>query len=362
MNGPQQLQAAGQSVWLDNIRRGLLTSGTLQRYLDELAVTGVTSNPTILERAITASAEYDEDIARLAAEGTTEAEDVVFALALADLTAAADLLRPVFDATSGTDGYVSIEVSPFLVDDAAGTVEAGRRLFAQAGRPNVLVKVPGTAAGLLAVEELVAAGVPVNVTLLFSPAHHLAAAEAHLRGLERRLAAGQDVAVGGVASLFVSRWDAAADPLLPAPLHGRLGIAVVEQTYAAYRRLVDSERWSVLRAAGAPLQRVLWASTGTKDPSFPDTYYLGRLAAPDTVDTVPEPTLLAFADHGTVCELLAPDAAAADAVLAQVAAAGIDVAALAQQLQDSAADSFTTSWQALLGRVRDKTSALALRS
>ena len=359
MNGPQQLQAAGQSVWLDNIRRGLLTSGTLLRYIRDLAVTGVTSNPTILERAITASGEYDEDIARLDAEGTADPEEIVFALALADLTAAADLLRPVFDATHGTDGYVSIEVSPFLVDDAPGTVAAGKRLFAQAARPNVLVKVPGTPAGLLAVEELVAGGVPVNVTLVFSPAHYLQAAEAHLRGLERRLAAGQDVAVGGVASVFVSRWDAAADPLLPAALHGRVGIAVVEQTYAAYRRLVDGERWTALRAAGAPLQRVLWASTGTKNPSFPDTYYLGRLAAPDTVDTVPEPTLLAFADHGTVCDLLPLDAVRADELLAAVAEAGVDVAALAQQLQDSAVDSFATSWQALLGRVRDKTAALA---
>ena len=362
MNGPQQLQAAGQSVWLDDIRRALLTTGTLQRYMDELAVTGITSNPTILERAIAASVEYDDDIARLAAEGTVDPEEVVLALALSDLTAAADLLRPVFDRTGGTDGYVSIEVSPLLVDDVPGTVEAGKRLFARAARPNVLVTVPGTTAGLLAVEELVAAGVPVNVTLLFSAAHYEAAAEAHLRGLERRRAAGLDVAVGGVASVFVSRWDAAADPLLPAPLHGRLGIAVVEQTYGSYRRLVDGDRWAALLAAGAPLQRVLWASTGTKHPAFPDTYHLGRLAAPDTVDTVPEPTLLAFADHGTVCELLPSDADRADEVLAQVAAAGIDVAALARQLQDSAADSSTSSWRALLGRVRDKTAALAPRS
>ena len=358
-NAPQQLRAAGQSLWLDNIRRGLLTSGTLAGYVADLAITGVTSNPTILQKAISEGENYDEGIRRHLAAGTTEPEALVYALALDDLVRAADLVRPVFDATRGRDGYVSVEVSPTLAHDARGTIAAGRALFAEARRPNVLIKVPGTTEGLTAIEELIASAVPVNVTLLFSPAQYLAAAEAYIRGVERRAQAGEPLAVGSVASVFVSRWDAAADPHLPARLHGKLGIAQVQKTFAAYQRLFTSERWQALAAHGALAQRPLWASTSTKDPSLPDTYYLGRLAAPGTIDTVPEPTLLAFAEHGQVCDLLEPDEAEADALLAGVRAAGVDADALAGELQSKGVGLFAASWAELLDGIAEKTRKLS---
>lgn len=358
MNGLQQLHQAGQSVWLDNIRRDLLTSGTLSRYIADYAVTGVTSNPTILEKAISGSADYDDSVRAHLAAGHRDTEDLVFALALEDLVEAADLLRPTFDATRGADGYVSVEVPPDLAHDAGATVSAGRALFARAGRPNLLVKVPGTPPGLVAVEELVGSGVPVNVTLLFSTAHYLAAAEAYLRGIEGRRARGLPLPVGSVASLFVSRWDAAADPTLPAGLRSRLGLAVVQKTYAAYCDLLASARWRSLAAGGALPQKVLWASTSTKNPDLPDTYYLGRLAAPATIDTVPEPTLLAFGKHGAVCDLLEPDEAAAEETLARLADAGVDLDGLAAQLQAKGAAAFSASWSALLTCVNDKIRAL----
>lgn len=358
MNALQQLHDAGQSIWLDNIRKDLLVTGTLARYIDEYAVTGVTSNPTILEKAISASADYDDALRARLDRGVRRPEDLVFALALEDLVAAADLLRPIHDASGGTDGYVSIEVSPDIADDAAGTVAAGRALFAQADRPNVLIKVPGTPAGLVAIEELVTAGIPVNITLLFSAAQYLEAAGAYLRGIERRLAAGLPLAVASVASVFVSRWDVAADPRLAADQHAKLGIAAVQHTFAAYRRLLGSDRWRRLAAAGALPQKVLWASTGTKDAALPDTYYLGRLAAPATVNTVPEPTLLAFAEHGVVCDLLEPDEGAAAEVFAAVMKAGIDVDGLATDLQTRGANTFATSWAALLACIAAKVTAL----
>jgi transaldolase len=358
-NAPQQLRAAGQSLWLDNIRRGLLTSGTLAGYIADLGITGVTSNPTILQKAISDGSNYDEAIRRHLAAGATDPEALVYTLALDDLVQAADLVRHVYDASGGADGFVSVEVSPTLAHDTAGTVAAGKALSAEAGRPNVLVKVPGTPEGVPAIEELIAAGVPVNVTLLFSTAQYLAAAEAYIRGLERRAMAGEPVAIGSVASVFVSRWDAAADPRLPADLHGKLGIAWVQKTYAAYCRLFASDRWQALAAQGALPQRPLWASTSTKDPSLPDTYYLGRLAAPDTIDTVPEPTLLAFAEHGQVCDLLEPDEAAADEVFAQVSAAGVDIDALAADLQAKGVASFAASWSELLDGIAAKTRTLA---
>jgi transaldolase len=354
MNALQQLHHAGQSVWLDNLRRDLLTTGTLSRYIGEYAVSGVTSNPTILEKAISGSADYDDTLRAHLAAGREDAEDLVFALALEDLVAAADLLRPTFEATRGADGYVSVEVSPDLAHDTDGTVSAGRALFAEADRPNVLIKVPGTPPGLVAVEELVASGIPVNVTLLFSTAHYLAAAEAYLRGLERREAQGLPLPVGSVASVFVSRWDAAADATLPIELRSKLGIAVVQKTYAAYCDLLGSARWRRLAAGGALPQKVLWASTSTKNPDLPDTYYLGRLAAPATIDTVPEPTLLAFAQHGVVCDLLQPDEAAADETLARLANAGVDLDGLAEELQAKGATAFSASWSALLTCVGDK--------
>lgn len=358
VNALQQLHHAGQSVWLDNIRKDLLTTGTLARYIAEYAVSGVTSNPTILEKAISGSADYDDAIRAHLGRGVNPSEELVFALALEDLVAAADLLRPIFDATRGADGYVSVEVSPGLAYDADGTVAAGRALFLQADRPNVLIKVPGTRPGLVAVEELVAAGVPVNVTLLFSSAQYLEAAEAYLRGIERRAAEDLPLLVGSVASVFVSRWDAAADPRVPAEQRSKLGIAAVQKTYATYSRLLASDRWRRLAAGGALPQKVLWASTSTKDPSLPDTYYLGRLAAPATVDTVPEPTLLAFAEHGVVCDLLQPDEAAADDILAEVTKAGIDIDALAADLQAKGAEAFSASWSALLACIDTKVKAL----
>ena len=358
-NAPQQLRAAGQSLWLDNIRRGLLTSGTLAGYVADLAITGVTSNPTILQKAISDGSNYDDAIRSLLAAGTTEPEALVYALALDDLARAADLVRPVYDATGGVDGYVSVEVSPTLAHDAQGTIAAGRSLRAEADRPNFLIKVPGTTEGTTAIEELIAAGVPVNVTLLFSTAQYLAAAEAYIRGIERRAAAGQPLAVGSVASVFVSRWDTAADARLPQELHGKLGIACVQKTYAAYRRLFESDRWRALAAHGALPQRPLWASTSTKDPNLPDTYYLGRLAAPGTIDTVPEPTLLAFAEHGQVCDLLEPDEASADAVIAAVTAAGVDVDALAADLQAKGVTTFAASWAELLDGIATKSRTLS---
>ncbi len=358
MNALTKLHSTGQRLWLDNITDALIGSGTLGRYIDDFSVTGVTSNPTILERAISGGSGYDDRIAESLAAGITDAQDLVFAVALRDLVAAADLLRPIFDASAGTDGFVSVEVSPDLVHDADATVAAGLALFAQADRPNVLVKVPGTTAGLVAIEELIAAGVPVNVTLLFSPEHYEAAADAYLRGLERRRDAGLTLTVASVASVFVSRWDAAADPELPANLQGQTAIAVMRQTLARYMALLDSDRWQALAATGASPQKVLWASTGTKNPELSDTYYVERLAVPGTVDTIPEATLLAFADHGSVGDLLEPDTAGAGALLAEVTAAGVDVDALATTLQVEGATSFQDSWAALLTCMQTKVDLL----
>jgi len=357
MNATRQLVDAGQSVWLDALRKGLLDGGDLAGYIEQLSVTGVTSNPTILEHAIRGTGDYDAAIrSLLAGGGNSDPEALVYALALEDLGAAADLLRPTFDATGGHDGYVSIEVPPELASDARGTVEAARRLHAQAGRPNVMVKVPGTAPGLVAVEELIAAGIPVNVTLLFSPRHARGAAEAHLRGLERRREQGGSLAVASVASVFVSRWDTAGDKVVPPPLRGRLGLAMASATYAAATALAAQDRWRSLESAGALPQRLLWASTSTKDPALPDDYYVGALAAPGTVDTVPEATLLAFADHGSVRQPLAADAAAQ--ALAEVAAAGVDVDTMAAELQMAGLASFSASWGELLDCVGEKASLL----
>ncbi|MDQ4071118.1 MAG: transaldolase, partial [Actinomycetota bacterium] len=353
MNGLHRLQQAGQSIWYDNIRRGLLETGELARYLEDYAVTGVTSNPTIFERAITSSDDYDDGIA-FAEPAVSTAEELFFALAVDDVAAAADLLHPVYEETAGRDGYVSLEVSPALAHDAGGTVAAARDLFARVGRPNVMIKVPGTPEGLSAVEELIAAGVNVNVTLLFSTGHYVAAAEAWLRGMERRASAGAALDVASVASVFVSRWDSAADPHLPDGLRGTTGVASARSTYASYREMLAGDRWAALAARGAAPQRVLWASTGTKDPTFPDTYYVTALAARDSVATLPEATLLAFADHGGVSELLDADRAAAEAALAAVAAAGIDLDALAADLQVRGVAAFAESFERLLVKLESK--------
>ena len=357
MNATQQLHDLGQSLWLDNITRSLLTSGTLARYIKDFAVTGLTSNPTIFEHAIGKSAAYDEAIRRQA--GTAESDEVLFfGLAIEDLTRAADLFRPAFDASGGVDGWVSLEVSPLLADDSATTIAAAARLHARAARPNLFIKIPGTPAGITAIEESIFAGVPINVTLLFSSAQYVAAAEAYLRGIERRIAAGRGPVVDSVASLFVSRWDVATHDKLPPPLRNRLGIAVAKQTYRAYRDLLASPRWRKLAAAGARTQRLLWASTGTKDPAAPDTLYIEALAAPDTINTIPEKTLAAFADHGKVGPPMPQDGGDADAVIAECRRAGIDDAALALDLQRDGAAAFSKSWHELLGGIRAKRGAL----
>ena len=357
MNATQQLHDLGQSLWLDNITRSLLTSGTLARYIKDFAVTGLTSNPTIFEHAIGKSDAYDEAIRRQA--GTAESDEVLFfGLAIEDLTRAADLFRPAFDASGGVDGWVSLEVSPLLADDSATTIAAAARLHARAARPNLFIKIPGTPAGITAIEESIFAGVPINVTLLFSSAQYVAAAEAYLRGIERRIAAGRGPVVDSVASLFVSRWDVATHDKLPPPLRNRLGIAVAKQTYRAYRDLLASPRWRKLAAAGARTQWLLWASTGTKDPAAPDTLYIEALAAPDTINTIPEKTLAAFADHGKVGPPMPQDGGDADAVIAECRRAGIDDAALALDLQRDGAAAFSKSWHELLGGIRAKRGAL----
>ena len=360
MKATQQLHELGQSLWLDNITRGLLTSGTLARYIRELSVTGLTSNPTIFDKAIKDSTFYDDAIEQKAASGKT-GEDLFFELALEDLTRAADLFRPLHDASAGIDGWVSLEVSPLLADDSAGTIKAAAGLHRRAQRPNLYIKIPGTDAGLTAIEETIFAGVPVNVTLLFSCEQYLAAAEAYLRGIERRVAAGLDPKIQSVASIFVSRWDAAVQDKVAAPLHNRLGIAVARRIYRAYRQLLESDRWRKLAAAGAQPQRVLWASTGTKDPKAPDTLYIEALAAPNTVNTMPEPTLLAYADHGKVGTAMPVDGGDADALLAEFAHAGIEQAPLAARLQREGASSFTKSWEDLLECLASKSAKLMRR-
>lgn len=357
----RQLHALGQSLWLDHISRELLVTGQLAHYIADFSVTGLTSNPTIFEHAIGHGGAYDEAIRREAHDGQSS-EDLFFALAIEDLQLAADLFRPVFDATGGLDGWVSLEVSPLLADNAAKTIRAAAWLRDAADRPNLFIKIPGTAAGAEAIEESIFGGVPVNVTLLFSREHYLAAAEAYLRGIERRLEAGLDPNVHSVASLFVSRWDVAVKQEVSPPFHNRLGIAVAMRTYKAYRDLLDSQRWRELAAAGAPPQRLLWASTGTKDPASPDTLYVAALAAPDTIDTIPEKTLHAFADHGQVGAALPADGGFAEAVLEEFRREGVDDEALAARLQREGADAFAASWRALLSRITQKRSILSERA
>jgi transaldolase len=355
MNSTRQLHERGQSLWLDNITRTLLTSGTLARYVDGLSVTGLTSNPTILDKAIEGSDAYDETIRASAASG----EPLLFELALDDLRAAADLFRPIHERTSGTDGWVSLEVSPDLAHDATMTVAEAVRLHAQAARPNLFIKIPGTREGIEAIEEAIFRGVPVNVTLLFSRPQYLAAAEAYLRGIERRIAAGRDPGVRSVASLFVSRWDVAAADTVPPRLRNRLGIAIATQTYAAYRSLLASERWRRLRDGGAYPQRLLWASTGTKDPVASDVLYVEALAAELTINTMPDTTLLAFADHGQLRGLLPDDGGDVDRTLDRFTQAGIDLDALALRLQQEGAAAFSASWAKLLDCIARKRDLLA---
>jgi transaldolase len=358
MNPTRRLHDAGQSLWLDNITRALLTSGGLQRYIDELSVTGLTSNPTIFDHAIRQSHDYDSAIRDKTSHGLT-GEALFFELALEDLTRAADLFRPVYEKTNGTDGWVSLEVSPELAYDTARTVAAAETLHARAGRPNLFIKIPGTPEGLPAIEAATFAGVPVNVTLLFSREQYMAAADAYLRGLERRVAAGLNPNVASVASLFVSRWDVAVADTAPTELRNTLGIAIAMRTHAAYLELLTSDRWRRLLNAGARAQRLLFASTGTKDPRASDILYVKALAAPHSVNTIPEKTLLAFADHGDIGAMLPHDGGDAERVLAAFGAAGVNIDRLAADLQREGAAAFVTSWTALLASIAEKSAEVA---
>src|SRR5215468_2105278 len=357
MKATQLLHSLGQSLWLDNITRDLLDSSTLQHYIDELSVTGLTSNPTIFDHAIKGSSAYDAGIRDGLSKGRS-GEELFFDLALDDITRAADLFRGIYNGTNTVDGWVSLEVSPLLAYDTASTLAAAKQLFARAAPPNLLIKIPGTKEGLPAIEEAIFSGISVNVTLLFSPAHYVAAAEAFLRGIERRMEAGLNPNVGSVASVFVSRWDAAVADKVPAALHNQLGIAVAKQTYKAYRALLSSPRWQRIYNAGARPQRLLWASTGTKDPSASDILYVKALAAPFTVNTMPEGTLKALAEHTELASILPADGGDCEEALAQFAEAGIDIDALAVQLQDEGAKSFVKSWTELLAVIASKSAAL----
>ncbi len=357
MKATQLLHNMGQSLWLDNITRDLLTSGTLKSYIDDLSVTGLTSNPTIFDHAIKNSAAYDAAISEKAGKGKT-GETLFYELALDDITRAAELFQPVYDRTDGVDGWVSLEVSPLLAYDTAKTLGAARDLKGRAGKPNLFIKIPGTKEGLPAIEEAIFAGIPINVTLLFSREQYLAAADAFLRGIERRIEKGLKPSVASVASLFISRWDAAVGGKVPPALQNQLGIAMAKRTYKAYRDLLGSSRWQSAFNNGARPQRLLWASTGTKDPKASDVLYIKALAAPFTVNTMPEGTLKALADHGQLDTILPADGGDAEWVLAEFANLGIDVDALAAQLENDGAKSFVKSWEDLLSVISSKSAAL----
>jgi transaldolase len=361
MNRTAKLGQVGQSVWLDNITRGLLDSGKLEQYIREFSVTGLTSNPSIYDKAIGGSSDYDEQIRRLSAGGA-KTEEIFFDLALDDLRRAADLFRPTYDRTAGVDGFVSLEVSPLLADDAATTAADAARLHALAARPNFFIKIPGTTAGLKAIEQTIFAGVPVNVTLLFSTEQYLGAAEAYTRAIERRVEAGLNPYVPSVASVFVSRWDGPLAGELPADLHLKLGIATGQLTYNAYTELIHGDRWARLMNEGARPQRLLWASTGTKDKTASDVLYIEALAAPLTVNTMPEETLLAFADHGSVAHTMQARADLPDpALMAGSKAAGVDLTDLARRLQEAGVESFATAWKSLLARIEQTAAAAVTR-
>jgi len=357
MKATLELNRAGQSLWLDNITRELLSSGTLKRYIDELSITGLTSNPTIFDHAMKHGSAYDEDIRQLARKGLAD-EKLFFELAREDLTRAADLFRPVHERTVGVDGWVSLEVSPRLAYDTNSTLAEARDLHGRAARPNLFIKIPGTKEGLPAIESAIFAGVPINVTLLFSPEQYVAAAEAWLRGIERRIEAGLSPDVASVASIFLSRWDVATAEKVPQALRNRLGLAIGRRAYRAYCELLTSPRWLRVLNVGARPQRLLFASTGTKDPKAPDVLYVEGLVAPLTINTMPENTLKAFAEHGKVGEAIRADGGDSETVLAQFTQAGVDLAALAAKLQQDGAAAFVSSWDSLMGVISSKATAL----
>ena len=358
MSMTKALHDLGQSIWLDNITREILDDGTLRRYIEQFSVTGLTSNPTIFDEAIGKTAAYDKGIRQKAAAGLA-GENLFIELALEDLRRAADLFRPEFDRTRGIDGWVSMEVSPLLANDTQGTIDAALRIHKQANRPNLYVKIPGTPAGVPAIEAAIFAGVPINVTLLFSREQYLKVADAYMRAIERRIAAGLDPKINSVASVFVSRWDRAVADKVPQELSNRLGVAIMQRTYRAHCELIAGKRWKDLEAKGARKQRMLWASTGTKDPKAAAGLYVEALAAPDTVDTMPEKTLLAIGAGGSPKGVMPKDGGDAEDVLGRFARAGIDVNALAGQLQVDGAASFVKSWAELMQRIQEKSAALA---
>ena len=357
MKPTQQLHDLGQSLWLDNITRDILNNGVLKGYIDDLSVTGLTSNPTIFDNAISKSSLYDGAIQEAMSKGLS-GEDLFFDLALDDLTRAADLFRPTHNQTKGVDGWVSLEVSPLLAYDTASTLDEAKRLSKKGNRPNLFIKIPGTPEGLPAIEEAIYSGVPINVTLLFSREQYLAAADAYAKGIERRIAAGLPANVGSVASVFISRWDVAANKKTPEALHDQLGIAIAKRTYKAYRELLATPRWQKIVQAGYNPQRLLLASTGTKDPKASDILYIKALAAPDTVNTMPEATLKAFGDHGEITGVMTVDGGDCEQVIKEFADAGIDVDALGQQLQTEGAEAFVKSWNQLLGVIDSKSAVL----
>jgi transaldolase len=357
VNRTNELHELGQSLWLDNITRKILDDGTLRRYIDEFSITGLTSNPTIFDEAIGKTNTYDNGIHEKTLAGKS-GEALFMELALEDLRRAADLFSATFEATNGVDGWVSMELSPLLADDASGSIEAAARVYREADRSNLFVKIPGTSAGNFAIEESIFNGVPINVTLLFSREQYLASANAYLRGIERRIAVGRSPRVASVGSLFVSRWDKAANHAVPVELHNRLGIAIAAQTYRAYRELLSSPRWQTLAAAGARSQRLLWASTGTKDPTASDTLYLEALAAADTINTIPEKTLHAFAEHGNFREPMRDDGGDSEMVLTLFSQAGVDISSLAVTLQNDGAATFVKSWSELMQRIAVKSETL----
>jgi len=357
MKATQLLHDQGQSLWLDNITRDLLNSGTLKQYIDELSVTGLTSNPTIFDHAIKNSSAYDAGIAERLGRGTA-GEGLFFELALEDLTRAADLFRPIHDRTNGVDGWVSLEVSPLLAFNTASTIQAAKDLFARAARPNVYIKIPGTKEGLPAVEESIFAGIPINVTLLFSREQYLAAADAYIRGIERRIDAGLNPNVHSVASIFVSRWDPAVAGKVPEPLNNQLGIAIAKRAYKSYCDLLGSQRSQRILNFGARPQRLLWASTGTKDPKASDTLYVDALVSPFTVNTMPEATLKALSAKTQIGKVMEADGGDCEQMLAKFVAAGVNIDALATKLQVDGADSFVKSWTNLMSVIESKGAAL----
>jgi transaldolase len=357
MRATEALHNLGQSIWVDNITRDMLEGGTLRRYIDDWSVTGLTSNPTIFDHAIKNSTAYDKTILEKLNQGKS-GESLFFELALEDISRAAAMFRPVHDRTDGVDGWVSLEVSPLLAYDTEKSLAVARELHERGGQPNLFIKIPGTKEGLSAIEQAIFAGIPVNVTLLFSREHYLAAADAYMKGVERRIENGLNPNVASVASLFISRWDVAVANKVPEALRAQLGIAIAQRAYKAYRELLASTRWQRAFNFGARPQRLLWASTGTKDPKASDVLYVKALAAPFTVNTMPDATLKALADHGEAGPILSADGGNCEEVLAKFAAAGIDVDALAAQLQQEGADSFVKSWNDLMKVIETKGAAL----